>query len=88
MSNQVTRTGSMELFELVDAWGNPYAYFSSRELKNPEGFTKYVMATGTVVEARPHVEEKTKLPLMQGKFQLFSAGIDGVFNTKDDIGNW
>jgi prepilin-type N-terminal cleavage/methylation domain-containing protein len=83
-----TRTGAKELFEFVDAWGNPYAYFSARELKNPEGLTKYVMGTGAAVEARPWVEEKTKLPLMQGKFQLFSAGIDGIFNTKDDIGNW
>jgi prepilin-type N-terminal cleavage/methylation domain-containing protein len=88
MSSNPTRVAKNELYEFVDAWGRPFAYFSSREYKNPTGVQKYMMPGGNVVEVKPWVSEKTGLPLMQNDFQLFSAGLDGVFNTADDIGNW
>jgi hypothetical protein len=88
MSANPTRSGAMDLFEFVDMWGTPFAYFSTRELKSFTGLTKYVTTGGATIEAKPWVSENTKLPLNQGSFQLFSAGPDGVFNTDDDIGNW
>ncbi len=76
------------LFEFVDAWGNPLAYFSARDLKDYEKVSKYVDALGNAMTAKPWISESTKLPQNAKKFQLFSAGEDGVFNTKDDIKNW
>lgn len=88
MAVNVTKSESPALYEFVDAWGNPFAYFSPRELKNHKEVSKYILAGGAEVEVKPWMSEKTKLPVNQGKYQLFSAGPDGVFNTEDDIGNW
>jgi hypothetical protein len=88
MAGNPTRSTSLELYEFVDAWGNPLAYFSSRDLKNYEAVNKYVDSAGGAMAPKPWISEKTQLPLNAKKFQLFSAGPDGVFNTSDDIKNW
>jgi len=88
MAGNPTRSESSELYEFVDAWGNPLAYFSARDLKNYEAVNKYIGSIGEAMAPKPWVSEKTKLPLNAKKFQLFSAGEDGVFNTRDDIKNW
>ncbi len=88
MAGNPTRAKSSELFEFVDAWGNPLAYFSARDLKNFEAVNKYLDSIGGEMTPKPWLSEKTKLPLNANKFQLFSAGEDGVFNTDDDIKNW
>ena len=88
MGGNPTRSESSELFEFVDAWGNPLAYFSARDMKNYEAVNKYIGKDGSAMTPKPWISEKTKMPLNANKFQLFSAGEDGVFNTDDDIRNW
>ena len=86
-----TRLDTTERFELVDAWGNPLAYFSSAEYKKPEAVKQIMLGErygGAVVTAMPWKNKKTGLFINPRSFQLFSAGEDGVFNTEDDIGNW
>jgi len=86
--NPLRAVESNELYEFVDAWGNPFAYFSQWDYQNPEGMTEYTMENGETVKAKPWKSEKTGQFLNPSGFQLFSAGPDGVFNTEDDIGNW
>ena len=91
MAQNPTRSSGKELFEIVDDWGNPLAYFSAREMKKYEPFSKYQLGAdwgGEVVTAKPWVSEKTGLAENRDKFQLFSAGPDGLFNTPDDIKSW
>jgi prepilin-type N-terminal cleavage/methylation domain-containing protein len=88
MSGNPTRSEEKDLFEFVDAWGNPLAYFSSRDLKKYEAVNKYISGEGNAMAPKPWISEKTKMPLNAKKFQLFSAGPDFIFNTKDDIKNW
>jgi prepilin-type N-terminal cleavage/methylation domain-containing protein len=82
-----TRLDTDERFEIVDAWDNPLVYFSSAEYKNPDAYKKVMMASGEVVDALPF-KTKTGLFVNARSFQLFSAGADGIFNTKDDVGNF
>ena len=88
MASNPTSAGKLDLLEYVDAWGNPFAYFSAREYKNSGPVSKYLMADGRTVVVTPHRSEKTGLALNQGTYQIFSAGPDLEFNTEDDIGNW
>jgi prepilin-type N-terminal cleavage/methylation domain-containing protein len=76
--------------EIVDAWGNPLAYFNSADYKKPDAFSKIQMnpdEAGDVQVVKPWMR-KSGLFVNPATFQLFSAGKDGVFNTEDDIGNW
>ncbi|MHC4472581.1 MAG: prepilin-type N-terminal cleavage/methylation domain-containing protein [Planctomycetota bacterium] len=88
MKGNPTRSESTELFEFVDAWGNPFAYFSQWDYQNPEGLTEYTMEGGEQVKVVPWKMEKTGQFQNPSSFQLFSAGPDEIFNTDDDIGNW
>lgn len=86
-----TKLAKNDLFEYVDAWGNPFAYFSVREYKLwGETGQKIKMgdgANGDTVVVKPKISEKTGLPLHQSSFQIISAGPDQVFGTEDDITN-
>jgi prepilin-type N-terminal cleavage/methylation domain-containing protein len=88
MSSNPTSSTKLDLLEYVDAWGNPFAYFSAGEYKNFAPVSKYMMADGRTVVVEPHRSEKTGQALNRGTYQLFSAGPDLEFNTDDDIGNW
>ena len=91
MAQNPTRSDNSAFFEIVDDWGNPLAYFSSREMKKFEPFSKYMLGVdwgSEVQSAKPWVSEKTGLAENREKFQLFSAGPDGVYNTVDDIKSW
>ena len=85
-------TSAKDLFEVVDRWGNPYAYFNCVDYERPEVREYLVDPDGAedyeVVQVKPWMNEKTKSYYNQTGFQLFSAGPDRVFNTEDDIGNW
>ncbi len=74
-----------DLFEYLDAWGNPFIYFSASDYKDPAKVAEYVRGDGTKVTAKPHTNEQTKDFLMSDKFQLFSMGPDGQPNTDDDL---
>jgi prepilin-type N-terminal cleavage/methylation domain-containing protein len=88
MAGNPTRSDKTDLFEFVDSWGNPLAYFSARDLKSFETVNKYLGKAGEAMAPKPWLSDKTGMPLNATKFQLFSAGEDGVFNTADDIKNW
>jgi prepilin-type N-terminal cleavage/methylation domain-containing protein len=93
MSGNPTKSEKLDLYEFVDAWGNPLAYFSTRDMKNSESVGKYSYINpesglADTVTVKPWVSKKTGLPQNAKKFQLFSAGPDGVYNTDDDIKNW
>jgi prepilin-type N-terminal cleavage/methylation domain-containing protein len=83
---------SRELYEIVDAWFQPMAYFCAADYKNPAAVSKYVVideaGNSTVQDVTPWKSPKTGQYLNRDSFQLFSAGPDGIFNTPDDIGNF
>ena len=72
----------------MDAWGNPFVYFGAQDYKDPKKVSKYLMANDEIVEVLPQKSEKTGTFHNANTFQLFSAGIDGVYGTEDDITNW
>ena len=79
-----------DLFELADVWGNPVAYFHRRDFGRKDRYITHDNATGeeseAVVTARK--DPATGLWFDANRYQLISAGLDGVFGTEDDIGNW
>jgi prepilin-type N-terminal cleavage/methylation domain-containing protein len=78
----------VELFEIVDAYGNPLVYFVNTEYaaaeKNPP---MYSSNKDGPVEARPYKVEGGGFVNPNG-FQIFSMGPDGKPNTDDDILGW
>jgi len=85
-----TQLDGMARREILDAWGNPLAYFNSADYKKPDAYMKIQMNAdngGKVVTAKPW-KRKTGLFINPRKFQVFSAGKDQIFNSPDDIGNW
>lgn len=79
-----------QLFELVDLWGNPLAYFHRSDYGQKHTYLTFDNETGeeveTLVEARKH--PTTGRWANRRSFQLISAGIDGVFGTEDDLANF
>lgn len=86
----VTDFGTRDLFELLDAWDNPIAYFHHSEYGRKQRYTTYSTATGQPVETEVEARTNpvTKRPYRPREFQLVSAGPDGIFGTEDDLGNW
>lgn len=87
----VTSTDTSERWEIVDAWGNPLAYFHSDDYEKSDAYKKIRMSEelgGVVETAQPSKRASTGLFINPRTFQVFSAGADGVFNTPDDLGNW
>lgn len=79
-----------DLFELADVWGNPVAYFHRRDFGRKDRYLTHDNKTGDeseeIVIARK--DPVTGLYYGANRYQLISAGLDGVFGTEDDIGNW
>lgn len=79
-----------DLFEIEDRWGNPIAYFHRRDYARKDKYLTHETKTGdeqeTPVSARK--DPVTGLFYNPDRYQLISAGLDGVFGTEDDIGNW
>jgi prepilin-type N-terminal cleavage/methylation domain-containing protein len=84
------RASGEQLFELVDLWGNPLAYFHRSDYGEPQVYLSYDNDTGEQVEgpveARKH--PKTERWANRRSFQLISAGADGLFGTPDDLANF
>ena len=85
MASNPTVSQSTELYEFVDAWGNPFAYFSAEDYDRPKDVGKIQMKDGSIQEVSPKKSERTGNFLNLGTFQLISAGQDQVFGTDDDI---
>lgn len=81
---------SLELFEIVDDWGNPIAYFHNRDYGREDLYTTFDGETGEMIEttAKARKNEKTGRWYKPTGFQLISAGLDGAFGTEDDITNF
>jgi prepilin-type N-terminal cleavage/methylation domain-containing protein len=79
------------LLELVDAWGNPIAYIHHRDYKDE---TREYMTlhpeTGEETLSRVLARKNATTGRYQRhtKYQLISAGSDGLFGTEDDITNF
>lgn len=82
--------GSMtkpDLFEYLDAWGNPLVYIAAADYKDPSKVEQYVLgdAERTEVKVAPRKNEKTGDFVRQDSFQLMSLGPDAQAGTEDDI---
>lgn len=86
----LTKFPSSEVFEFRDDWDNPIVYLHRRDYAEGADYVTIDSNTGQTVETRV---KGVKNPVTgdyfhSGKFQLLSAGEDGVFGTVDDLGNF
>ena len=85
-SNGTTIPGldTAERVEVTDAWGTPFAYFAAQfgGYDRPQRIKR---KDGEEVEVRARKGKNGK-PLGPDRYQLLSAGPDGVFGNEDDIG--
>ncbi len=85
----LTSHGANDLFELVDSWGNPIAYFHRRDYGREDlYFTMDEEAIWDTSMAKALKSPKTQNYYNPRGFQLISAGSDGVFSTDDDLYNF
>ncbi len=76
------------LYELLDWWGTPFAYFHHRDYDSAAVKNMgRINGLDGIVKAKPWKSPKGFWYRRNG-FQLISAGPDGVFNTGDDITNF
>jgi len=75
------------LFELCDAWNNPYAYFSHKDYLREDQYLTESPETGEPITsvAKAIKNEKTGRFYEANGYQMISAGPDGMFGTEDDI---
>ncbi len=78
------------VFELADDWGNPIAYIHRRDYGKKFNYVTISPDDGSVVESVVEAvkSKKTGDYFHKRRFQLASAGADGVFGTGDDIHNF
>ncbi len=86
----LTTFPSRACFELVDQWQNPIAYFHNRDYAREDLYLTFDPNTGEQVESKVKGwnNSLTGGPHEPRKFQLISAGMDGVFGTLDDLTNF
>ena len=84
-----------DLFEISDEWGNPIAYFHSRDYDRRDIYVTFDPNTGEELESPvlPQKNPQTKRWYNPQGFQLISAGPDGRFGPDengevDDVYNW
>lgn len=75
----------LELFEVVDDWGNPLVYWHNADYDKP---AKCMKIDGELIEASAGKAGKTGQFADLTKFQLWSAGPDGEPGTEDDVTSW
>ena len=87
-SRTLTRLSARELFEIGDTWGNPIAYFESLHYAEARNV---IYASGPEEDpaeeqqVQPRRDARTGGFEEPGRFQLVSAGEDGIFGTEDDL---
>ncbi len=86
------RLDRKEKVELLDPWGNPIAYFHHRNYGEEQTYRMGGGEEGDPEEAEEQVVQAWRTRdgrwFHPRSFQLFSAGPDGVFNTRDDVANF
>jgi prepilin-type N-terminal cleavage/methylation domain-containing protein len=84
--------GSKELYELIDPWGTPFAYFHHRDYADADrkelGRISHPDDPEDSLLAEPQRDPKTKAFYNPKTYQLISAGPDREFGTDDDIANF
>jgi prepilin-type N-terminal cleavage/methylation domain-containing protein len=84
-SSVIGKLQKTDLFEYLDAWGNPFVYFSASDYKDATKVEQYVLGNGQEVKVAPLTNEKSGEFQRLGSFQLFSLGPDGKPGTDDDV---
>jgi prepilin-type N-terminal cleavage/methylation domain-containing protein len=89
-ARSLTDFGNKQLLELLDAWGNPIAYIHRNDYGVENRAYLTLNADGVPERGTP---KACKDPLKgqyykNNRYQLISAGADGLFNTEDDITNF
>lgn len=89
-AKSLTSFGTRDLFELVDAWGNPIAYFHHGDYGRVDVYQTFDAVTGERLETEVTALRNPKLQRFYHHrgFQLLSAGPDGAFGTEDDLANF
>ncbi|MCK6447992.1 MAG: type II secretion system GspH family protein [Planctomycetes bacterium] len=89
-AKRLTVNASLDLFELIDPWDNPLAYFHRSDYGRKDAYVCIDTETGESVdsEALAKTSPKTGNWFNPHTFQLISAGPDARFGTEDDIGNF
>ena len=79
-----------DLFELVDIWGTPLAYFHHRDYGRVDRDDLGTVSGNedSPIDCRPWKNLQTGNWFQPARFQIISAGPDGLFNTEDDITNF
>ena len=82
----ITDFPDRQLFEFVDAWGNPIAYWHHRDYDRPQLYSVEDLNTGELFDQEVRaVENSTTRRFYQStRFQLRSAGPNGVFDPVED----
>jgi hypothetical protein len=93
LDKPLAATVGPELYEFLDAWGNPLVYLVDADYGTVEKTdVSYVRTQFPEGEESAHAVKAWKSSnnqyAQQGKYQLFSMGPDGVPNTADDLKAW
>ena len=86
-TSSVGKMAKPDLFEYIDAWGNPFVYINASDYKDPSKVAEYVLgnAAHEHVKVAPKKNDKTGEFVRPDSYQLISMGPDGKPNTEDDI---
>lgn len=86
----VTQFANADLFEVVDAWGNPFVYIRYDDYDREQHYEFEDQSTMALedVAVKAARSEKTGSFHDARSYQLISAGGDGVFGTEDDVASW
>jgi prepilin-type N-terminal cleavage/methylation domain-containing protein len=89
-AKRYTVNASLDLFELMDPWDNPMAYFQHSDYGRKDRYMTADTETGEAVETEISARKSAKTGnwVNPHSFQLISAGPDAKFGTEDDIGNF
>jgi prepilin-type N-terminal cleavage/methylation domain-containing protein len=84
-SGVIGRLEKADLFEYLDAWGNPFVYIAAADYKDATKVEQYVLGNGQEIKVAPLKDEKSGEFLRMGSYQLMSIGPDAKPGTDDDI---
>jgi type II secretory pathway pseudopilin PulG len=87
---KATTYGTLDAFEIVDRWGNPFAYFHCKSYGRKQKVRAKSRESGVFEEQEVQAvrNSKTQQFFKPESYQLISAGRDGVFGTADDLANF
>ncbi len=86
----ITSYSAGDCFEFADDWGNPIAYIHRRDYGKKFNYVTFDPQDGTTIDNQVQAvkSQKTGDYFHKRRFQLISAGPDGIFGSEDDIHNF